>query len=796
MLRCVLGASAVWTVAVQALGAPAAPVVLVLGTVLVAGRLLPPRRAPSRHGARPLGPAAAMALLCGAAALVTAGFHSSAIRSDLWDTAAGSRVDAEVTLTADPSAARADRPPGAARPVLLEAETRRVTAPPGGAVTVRAPVVVVVETDRPDDWLALLPGTRLTLRADLAPPMPERREERAAILRVRDAGRPPVTASPGTAQRIAGRLRQGLRDATAALPGDAAALLPALVIGDDSRMPADLTDAVRATGLTHLVVASGSQVAIVLAVLVGRRTALAARAERGGIAARFGIPLRATAVVGCVLVAGFVLVCRPDPSVLRAALCAALTLLALGTGHRRSLLPALAAAVLLLILHDPLLSRSYGFLLSVLATGALLTVAPRWAEALRRRGVPERLATALAAAAAAQAACAPVITVFAPGTSLVAVPCNLLAQLAIAPVIVLGWAVILIAQLAPAAAPPAAWPAAWPARWIGWVARTGAGLPGAELAWPGGWSGAALLAVVTVAAVTLLRRLPRHPLPAAVCVLLLLLAVLRPAPLPRLITGWPPDGWRVVACDVGQGDALVLAAGGTSALVVDAGPEPAAVDACLRDLGVRHVPLLVLSHFHADHVGGVEGVLDGRRVDAIQAPPAAGEEEQAAAVRRVAREAGVPLREAVAGERHRIGEELSWEVLWPPPDAVTAGYGANDTSVTLLVRTGDLTVFLPGDLEPLAQERLLADHPDLPTVDVLKVAHHGSAHQDPALLDRLSPRIALISAGADNSYGHPAPSTLEALSDAGAVTARTDLHGHLAITGDTTDPRVIARHAP
>ena len=113
-------------------------------------------------------------------------------------------------------------------------------------------------------------------------------------------------------------------------------------------------------------------------------------------------------------------------------------------------------------------------------------------------------------------------------------------------------------------------------------------------------------------------------------------------------------------------------------------------------------------------------------------------------------------------------DRLSWQVLWPPPDppgeaGQQTGGGANDASITLLFRAAGMSFLLPGDLEPDAQRGLLTSHPALPTVDVLKVAHHGSPFQYPPLLTRLRPRIALVSAGADNPYGHPAPRTLTAL---------------------------------
>src|SRR5262249_19097102 len=148
--------------------------------------------------------------------------------------------------------------------------------------------------------------------------------------------------------------------------------------------------------------------------------------------------------------------------------------------------------------------------------------------------------------------------------------------------------------------------------------RTGAALPGAEADWPDGWTGALLLAAVTLAVVLVGRRLLRHRLLCAVCALLVLLAVVRPAPLARVITGWPPPPRRVGALHVGQGAALVLAAGPGTAVVVDTGPEPRAVDRCLRSLGVVRIPLLILTHFHADHVAGLTGALRGRAVGAIE----------------------------------------------------------------------------------------------------------------------------------------------------------------------------------
>jgi competence protein ComEC len=252
-------------------------------------------------------------------------------------------------------------------------------------------------------------------------------------------------------------------------------------------------------------------------------------------------------------------------------------------------------------------------------------------------------------------------------------------------------------------------------------------------------------------------------------------------PLPSAAS-WPPPGWVLVACDVGQGDALVLSTGPARAVLVDAGPEPRAVDRCLDALGVRTLDAVVLTHFHADHVDGLAGAVDGRRVGPVVVtivddPPA-----QARRVRALAAKAGLRVRTVTDGEQVRDGP-LSWRVLWPGR-VIHDGSVPNNSSIVLDVRTRGLRLLLLGDVEPAAARavaRRLEASADGPRVDVLKVAHHGSALQDPGLLAAARPRLALVSVGADNDYGHPSPAVLRLLAGQGARTARTDEQGDLAV---------------
>jgi len=227
----------------------------------------------------------------------------------------------------------------------------------------------------------------------------------------------------------------------------------------------------------------------------------------------------------------------------------------------------------------------------------------------------------------------------------------------------------------------------------------------------------------------------------------------------------------------------VVRVGERAGLVVDAGPDAAAVDGCLDRLEISDVPLIVLTHFHADHVDGLAGVLDGRTVGALEVSPMADPVEGAAEVRSLARADGLTAVAAPYASSRRVGA-ATMQVLWPLPGAQLVGPGdgsaANDASVVLLVEVAGVRLLLTGDVEPEAQAALGRAWPGL-RADVLKVPHHGSRYQDVDFLTARGAGLALVSAGEDNDYGHPAPETLAALSAAGAEVLRTDVDGDLAV---------------
>lgn len=724
---------------------------LVTGLVVLAGR---------RRSARLL--AAAMAVAAG-----LAGGWLSVQRLASGPVAELSReravVRAVVVSTADPII----RQPAGSRPEYLMVRVRvREISARAQAWRVRAPVLVTGAGAAVGRWRDAPVGSTIVVSGRLEPPDPG--SGLAAVLRLR--GPASVRAPPGAGLALVERVRAGLRAAVADRKTEPRALVPALVLGDTSMLTEELGDDFRTTGLTHLTAVSGANLTLMLAFAL-------AVARWAGVR---GWWLRGVAVVG---VAGFVGLCRTEPSVLRAAAMGLVALAALGSGSSRAGLRHLCVATTVLLLVDPQLSRSVGFALSVLASGGIVWWSRRWTQTMAS-WAPRWVAEGIAVPLAAHLATLPVVAALSAAVSMAGLAANALAGPFVGPATVAGFAAAGLSLISPRLAAAAGFAAAWSAQPILWVAHAGAGLPGAARTWP---TTPLALAVLGAGAVSvgvglawLLAR--RWLVLVAAVVLIASWGVAPRAP------GWPPREWVLVACDIGQGDGLVLRAGEQQAVVVDTGPDPEAMDRCLDQLGVRSIPLVVLTHFHADHVDGLPGVLVRRRVGQIWTSPYASPPAEAATVQHLATAAGVPVQSPPAGSSGAVGE-LTWEVLGPlrpPPTGPAFGGGSaespaeNDASLVLRITVAGVRILLTGDVEPAGQQALVRAGTDL-SAEVLKVPHHGSARQDPDFLAATGARAAVASAGRRNDYGHPAPRTVARLQQLGMTVLHTDTQGAVAI---------------
>ena len=677
-------------------------------------------------------------------------------------------VTVEGVVASDPvvvttTAGRPGGPPLVVMTVDVDVVTGR-----GSTAHVDSPVLVLGD----QRLLALTWQQRIRLVGRLAP-TDDPGDDVVAVLS--PTGAATGLEAPGLFARMAGTVRSRFRDAVDHLPADARGLLPGLVIGDTSRTPPDLTAAMFATGMTHLSAVSGSNVAVILTAGLGL--------------CRFvGVRRRWRPLVALGLLLGFVVLVRPEPSVVRAAAMGTVGLLGMSVSRRRIGIPALAAAVIALLCWDPWLARSFGFVLSTLATLGLLLFAAPWGAAIGR-WLPRRIRSwgpALAIPVAAQVVCAPVIVLLQSSVSVIGILANLLAAPLVAPATVLGVAVALVSVVWTGGAALLAWLPALPTLGIAWIARTCARAPWGSVPWPGGATGALTLAALSLVLLLcgpwLVHQSRRRPWTAlGVGVLAAGVAT------PTSVVTWPPADWRFVVCDVGQGDGLVLRSASGAVVVVDAGPDPALIDGCLSRLKVTTIEAVVLTHDHADHVDGLPGVLRGRTVRQVLATPVHDPPERERAVEQWASQAHVPLAELFAGD------DLAWPGVsahvWWPARVIHAGSVPNNASIVLTVDVDGVRLALLGDIErEAAHEVLLALRRD-PAVlaagfDVLKVAHHGSSNRDDALYQAIDAPWAMISVGEGNDYGHPAPSTVQALEQDGFRVLRTDVSGDLAVSKD------------
>ncbi|TFB90093.1 MBL fold metallo-hydrolase [Cryobacterium luteum] len=471
---------------------------------------------------------------------------------------------------------------------------------------------------------------------------------------------------------------------------------------------------------------------------------------------------------------GFTVLVTPEPSVLRSAVMATLTLLSIGAGRPGRGVPTLLAVVIGLLVTDPWLARNYGFALSVLATAGLLVLAGPLARVLAQ-WMPTALAAIIAIPLAAQLACQPVLILLNPSLPLYGVPANILAGPAAPIATVVGLVACLTLPVLPGVAVALLGLAWLPSAWIAAVAQGVSLLPGTRLPWPGGAPGVLLLALVTLLTLVVVLRGPTaRPArwPAAVLAVLLVglggyAGSLIGAGIGR-VASFPPD-WQIAACDIGQGDAVVVRDGDQYALV-DVGPDPQLLTVCLATLGISRINLLVLTHYDLDHIGGVDAVLGKVDTALVGVPENAQDErlhERLAA-------GGATVHQGARGDSGTLGG-LRWNILWPIRGATTMQVG-NPGSITIMFDGRGIRSIYLGDLGEDSQNALLRASPP-GRVDVVKVAHHGSADQSPKLYAQLQARIGLISVGAANSYGHPTDALLNTLAAVGTLPMRTDREG-------------------
>lgn len=560
----------------------------------------------------------------------------------------------------------------------------------------------------------------------------------------------------------------------------AKALTLGITDGDVSGISTDLGNLFKSMSLTHLTAVSGANCAILIGVLVV-------------LAKQLGLG-RTARTISCIgVLAAYLLLVGDQPSVLRAAIMAAVTLIATGRGNTTSTVHLLALAVISVLTVDPSFALSLGFALSVLATGGVVLLAPRLTPRLNV-WLPQWLASSVAVALAAQLCCLPLLVGLQSNPSSASLLANLLAEPAVGPITVMGLmgAVLALVPFGLGLWLSAAvfWIASLPAAYIIGVAQwLNDTLP--NLAMPVGIFGFGFALLILLAVILLTATRQPWPRIGGLALLLAACVFILGSGSHMPIGRYPGANWVMVACDVGQGDATVLRAGGEVA-VVDVGKDPRLVDQCLRRLGVRRISLLVLTHFDLDHVGGLSGAIARRRVDQALVTQFVDARPGAAAVASLLRQQRIPVKAVAQGVAGNLGAansdaSLGWLVLSPHPGGADAA-SSNEGSVAMFWHGSRFNVFTMADLPAIGQQRVMderstwwrEEYASVPTI--LKLSHHGSADQDPEFLRWVHPLITTISVGKGNPYGHPTRKALVWLNTSSASTLRTDQLGSIAIS--------------
>lgn len=563
-------------------------------------------------------------------------------------------------------------------------------------------------------------------------------------------------------------------------PADVAPLMKALLTGDRNELSADdaLYSALKTAGFIHIIAVSGMHVAFLmgmLRLLTGRR--------------------RVTAFLGIPVIVVFMAMIGFKPSVVRAGVMMILLILAPLLRREGDPPTSLAAAGLLILLVNPIAVGSLSFQLSFAAMAGIILVTPRVYGWLTRdekdkprlpKGVWGRtlrwICSSFSASVGALAFTTPLSALYFGYVPLYGILTNLLCLWAMSTAFLWGYAVCLLGLLCAPLGAAAGWVLGWLPRYAIFLVKHIARLPWAALCTRGNLGGWWLVFVYLLFIGTYaLRGKERYRPVIPVCVMLTTLALLT-----FFIEKDLRGRLEVTAVDVGQGQSIVAMTDAATAMI-DCGSAGSADNAgdraaeYLLSSGRDRVDLLILTHFHGDHVNGVKRLMSRVEVDRLVIPAAYGENEYSDGILAACGQYGTQVYRVAENTAFTVGD-LALTVYAP------LGSGdANEECLLIYGDFGDFEFLVTGDAGSGVENRLIRAY-ELGDMELLVAGHHGGrGSTSAALLDDVTPEVAFISVGEGNGYGHPADEVLERLAARGIQIYRTDLDGTVSVTVGRAD---------
>lgn len=561
----------------------------------------------------------------------------------------------------------------------------------------------------------------------------------------------------------AGSLRGWIKWANSAyLPEDCAGLLNGIVLGDASSISKDIEESFRATGLTHVVAASGMNIALIVAALWPLLRLLRLR---------LGVQI----AILIALAGAYTIVAGMAASITRAFIMAAIALIAWLLGREKVGLNSLSLAALILLIINPFALYDIGFQLSFASTASLIMLSGPLERAMG--DMPKFLREGLGVTVAAQLGVLPIIVFYFGQISVISLVANIVVTPLAAPALIIGMVVLPALALSAKLAMPlyALLKVILKLMIVAsfYLSKT----PGAYLsvAQPSMYLTIAAYVVIAVLGIYLHKIRVKF---RVIHVAMLLVVVTGASILWQINQSLVSPRLEIIFIDVGQGDCALIRTPTGENVLIDSGPDERLIKRKLETRGVKKIDALLISHAHADHMAGVEEIIDRFAVGRIMYPPTTRKAEICKGLFILAKKKGIKCTPVESGDKARLGK-LELTAL-----CSAASEEGNDESAVLMASYGRFKVLFTGDASEELESRLIEAGEEL-DADVLKVGHHGSgSSSSDDFLSKVSPEISVISVGKGNMYGHPSGEAIARLRSAGSKIYRTDKNGDVTIESD------------